>query len=43
MVKDVKSVEDATLEWMISLLAFEAKREITVLTSPKVLISFKCG
>ncbi len=43
MVEDVKSIENATLERMISLLAFEAKREITMLASSKVLISFNSG
>lgn len=41
MVKYIKSVEDAALERVISLLAVKAEIEVAVLASPKVLVSLQ--
>jgi hypothetical protein len=43
MIKNVKSVENASFERMISFFTFKAESEFAVLTSSQILVSFKSG
>jgi hypothetical protein len=41
MIENVKPVEDASFERMVSFFTFKAESEFTVLASSQILVSFK--